>query len=138
MHILVLVSFYFFVIFFFSSACLLSLPVLSSPFIIFSRSPLTCPNGQIQAFSKFPCQNKGLMDKYHIPQGVVLRYCSPEQIVTHRERREVIIPMIAFIEGGVTLSMGRITRDYLLNYRITFVAPRTQERARHETTTTHL
>ena len=31
---------------------------------------------------------------------------------------EVIIPMIAFIEGGMTLLMGRITRDYLLNHRI--------------------
>ena len=36
-------------------------------------------------------------DKYHIPQGVTLRYCSPEQIVSHREEGEVIIPMIAFI-----------------------------------------
>ena len=31
---------------------------------------------------------------------------------------EVIIPMIAFIEGGMTLPMGRITRDYLINHRI--------------------
>ena len=27
--------------------------------------------------------------------------------------------MIAFIEGGLTLSMGRITKDYLLNHRLT-------------------
>ena len=26
--------------------------------------------------------------------------------------------MIAFIEGGMTLPMGRITRDYLLNHRL--------------------
>ena len=26
--------------------------------------------------------------------------------------------MIAFIEGGMTLPMGRITRDYLFNYRL--------------------
>ena len=38
--------------------------------------------------------------------------------VTNREKGEVIIPMIAFIEGGMTLSMGRITRDYLINHRI--------------------
>ena len=55
--------------------------------------------------------------RYHIPQEVALRYCSPEQIVSHREVGEVIILMIAFI-GGVTLPMGRITRDYLLNHRI--------------------
>ena len=27
--------------------------------------------------------------------------------------------MIAFIEEGMTLPMGRITRDYLLNHRLT-------------------
>ena len=31
---------------------------------------------------------------------------------------EVIIPMIAFIEGGMTIPMGRITRDYLHAYRL--------------------
>ena len=27
--------------------------------------------------------------------------------------------MIAFIEGGMTLPMGRMTRDYLINHRLT-------------------
>ena len=31
---------------------------------------------------------------------------------------EVIIPMIAFIEGGMSFPMGRITRDYLRNHRL--------------------
>ena len=31
---------------------------------------------------------------------------------------EVIIPMIAFIEGGMTIPMGRITRDYLIPHRL--------------------
>ena len=56
--------------------------------------------------------------KYHIPQEVGLRYCSTEQIVTNKETGEVIIPMIAFIEGGMTLPMGRITRDYLITHRL--------------------
>ena len=43
---------------------------------------------------------------------------TPEQIVKHRKEGEVIIPMIAFIEGGMTLPMGRITWDYLINHRI--------------------
>ena len=38
--------------------------------------------------------------------------------VTNREKGEVIFPMIAFIKGGMTLPMGRITRDYLINHRI--------------------
>ena len=31
---------------------------------------------------------------------------------------EVNIPMIAFIEGGMTFLIGRITRDYLINHRL--------------------
>ena len=31
---------------------------------------------------------------------------------------EVVIPMIAFIEGGMTLPMGRVTRDYLRNHML--------------------
>ena len=31
---------------------------------------------------------------------------------------EVIIPIIAFIEGGMTLPMGKIIRDYLINHRL--------------------
>ena len=57
-------------------------------------------------------------ERYHILQEVGLRYCSPKQIMSHKREGEVIIPMIAFIEGGMTLPMGRITRDYLLNHRL--------------------
>ena len=56
-------------------------------------------------------------DKYHIPHEVSLRYCFREGLAFDREVREVIIPMIAFIEGGMTIPMGRITRDYLCNHR---------------------
>ena len=62
---------------------------------------------------------EGFKAKYHIPQGVALQYCAPDQIVTNREEGEVVIPMIAFIEGGMTIPMGRVTRDYLINHRLT-------------------
>ena len=58
---------------------------------------------------------EGFKTKYHIPQEVALLYCAPNQIVTDREEEEVVIPMIAFIEGGMTLPMGRVTRDYPIN-----------------------
>ena len=51
--------------------------------------------------------------------GVVLEYCSPDRVHTDREMGPVFIPMIAFIEGGMILPMGRITRDYLFNHRLT-------------------
>ena len=38
---------------------------------------------------------------------------------TYRQKSEIVIPMIAFIEGGMTLPMGRITRDYLINHKLT-------------------
>ena len=62
---------------------------------------------------------EGFRAKYHIPPGVVLEYCSLYRVYTDREMGQVVIPMIAFIEGGMMLPMGRITRDYLLNYRLT-------------------
>ena len=47
--------------------------------------------------------------RYHIPQGVALQYCALDQVLTNKEEGEVVILMIAFIEGGMILPMGRIT-----------------------------
>ena len=57
-------------------------------------------------------------EKYHIPQEVSLRYYPPEGIAFDREVGEVIIPMIAFIEGEMTLPIGWVIRDYLRNHRL--------------------
>ena len=62
---------------------------------------------------------KGFRAKYRIPQGVALQYCAPDRILTDREVGEVVIPMIAFLEVGMMLPMGRVTRDYLINHRLT-------------------
>jgi len=74
--------------------------------------------GRFESLVDSPSKIELFKEKYHIPQEVGLRYCSTEQIVTNREVVEVIIPIIAFIEGGMTLPIGRITRDYLINYRL--------------------
>ena len=50
---------------------------------------------------------------------MVLEYCPPEGVLTDREVGQVVIPMIAFIEGGMALPMRRITRDYLFNHKLT-------------------
>ena len=57
--------------------------------------------------------------RYCIPQGVVLEYCPSDRVLTDRDVGEVVIPMITFIEGGMTLPIRKITRDYLLNHRLT-------------------
>ena len=62
---------------------------------------------------------EGFKAKYRIPMGVVLEYCPPNQVLIDKRMGEVVIPIITFIEGGMTLPMGRITRDYLRNHRLT-------------------
>ena len=66
--------------------------------------------GRFASLVDSPSKIELFKEKYHIPQEVDLRYCFTKQIVTNREGGEVIIPMIAFIEGRMTLPMGRITR----------------------------
>ena len=57
--------------------------------------------------------------QYRIPNGVEIQHCEyDEWLVLNRPPESVIIPMIAFIEVGIELPMGRVTRDYLINYRL--------------------
>ena len=74
--------------------------------------------GRFKHFVDSDAGMEGFRARYHILQGVALQYCSPDQILIGRKKGEVVIPMIAFIEGGMTLSMGRVTRDYLINHRL--------------------
>ena len=74
--------------------------------------------GRFKYLVDSPALIKVFKEKYHIPQDVSLRYCPPEGIAFDREEGEVVIPMIAFIEGGMTLPIGRVTRDYLRNHRL--------------------
>ena len=62
---------------------------------------------------------EGFRAKYRILQGVALQYCALDQILTDKEVGEVVIPMIAFLEGGITIPMGRVTKDYLINHKLT-------------------
>ena len=55
---------------------------------------------------------------YHISRGVSLRYCLLGEWYALRKEWEIVIPIIAFIEGGMRLPMGRVTRDYLIAHRI--------------------
>ena len=52
---------------------------------------------------------EGFRAKYHILQEVALRYCPPYRIDFDKREGEVVIPMIAFIGGGMTLPMSRVT-----------------------------
>ena len=74
--------------------------------------------GKLEKLVDSPAYMEGFRAKYRIPLGVGLEYCSSEEILTKRKKGQVAIPMIAFIEGGMTIPMGRITRDYLRGHRM--------------------
>ena len=58
--------------------------------------------------------------KYRIPNGVKLQHCLlGEWLVMNRSHKSEVISMIAFIEGEMEIPMGRVTRDFLMNYRLT-------------------
>ena len=65
--------------------------------------------GRFKHLVDSPAGMESFRAKYHIPRGVALRYCLPNRVLTNKEEGEVVIPMIAFIEGGMTLPMGRVT-----------------------------
>ena len=74
--------------------------------------------GRFKHLVESPALIEVFKETYHIPQKVSLQYCPPEGIATDQEVGEVIILMIAFIEGGMTLPMSSVTRDYLRNHRL--------------------
>ena len=49
---------------------------------------------------------EGFRARYHISQGAALQYYAPDQILIDRKDGEVVIPMIAFIVGRMTLPIG--------------------------------
>ena len=58
--------------------------------------------------------------QYRILDSVELQHCEfGEWLVMNRPPSSVVISMIAFIEGGMEIPMGRVTRDFLMNYRLT-------------------
>ena len=56
--------------------------------------------------------------KYRIPPTVGMRYTAQGKKVGARKTGEMVIPMIAFIKGRMTIPMGTITRNYLRFFRL--------------------
>ena len=55
---------------------------------------------------------------YRIPSNVGLRYCEEGEWHFMRQGGEVVIPMIAFIEGGMRIPIRPMMRDYLRHFRL--------------------
>ena len=56
---------------------------------------------------------KNFRAKYNIPPNVSVRYAAQREWFDDRQTGEVVILMIAFIEGGTIILMGTITRNFL-------------------------
>ena len=71
---------------------------------------------------KILVESKERMEKfkadYRIPPNVGLRYCGEGEWHFLRQEGEAVIPMIAFIEGGMRIFMGPVMRDYLRFVRL--------------------
>ena len=56
--------------------------------------------------------------KYRIPPNVGVRYAAQGELFDDRKTREVVIPIITFIEEGMTIPMGTLTRNILRFFRL--------------------
>ena len=74
--------------------------------------------GKLEKMVDSPASMEGFRAKYRIPPEVGLKYCSLEEVLIKRRTGQVTIPVIAFVEGGMTIPMGRITRDYLRGHSL--------------------
>ena len=67
-------------------------------------------------------ESKEAMEKfvvdYKIPSNVGLRYCKEGDWHIMRREGEVVIFIIAFLEGGMRLPMRPVVRDYLRHFRL--------------------
>ena len=56
---------------------------------------------------------KKFRTKYRIPPNVGVRYAAQGEWFDDRKTGEVVIPMIVFIEGGMTIPIGTFTRNFI-------------------------
>ena len=74
--------------------------------------------GKFKCLVEFEEGMRSFRAKYRIPPTVGMRYATQGEWVDARKIGEVVIPMIAFIEDGMTIPMGTITRNYLRFFRL--------------------
>ena len=61
---------------------------------------------------------KSFRTKYNISPHVGIRYAAQGEWFDERKTGEVVIPMIAFIEGRMTIPIGTLTRNFLRFFRL--------------------
>jgi len=53
--------------------------------------------------------------KYNILARVEIEHCHLGKWYTKRPTDAIVIPMVAFIECGMQIPMGRVTKDFLIS-----------------------
>ena len=56
--------------------------------------------------------------RYNIPTNITIQYGKLGDWYTKRQTEDVVIPMIAFIEGGMRIPMDGVIRDFFNLFRI--------------------
>ena len=55
---------------------------------------------------------------YRIPPNMSLRHCKMGEWHLLRRMGEVVIPILAFVEGGMRIPMGPVMKGYLRHFRL--------------------
>ena len=55
---------------------------------------------------------------YRIPPSVNLRHCKIGEWHELRGTDDVVIPALAFVEGGMRIPIGPVVRDYFRHFRL--------------------
>ena len=67
-------------------------------------------------------ESKEAMEKfnadYKMPSNVGVRYCKECEWHIMRREGKAVIPIIAFLEGGIRIPMRPVMRDYLRHFRL--------------------
>ena len=74
--------------------------------------------GRFKHLVDFEEDMKKFRTKYRIPPNVGVRYVAQREWFDDRKTGEVVIPMIAFIEGGMAIPIGTFTRNFLRFFRL--------------------
>ena len=58
---------------------------------------------------------------YRIPPNVSLRHCKMGEWHLLKRMGEVVIPILAFVEGGMRIPMGPVMKSYLRHFQLALI-----------------
>ena len=74
--------------------------------------------GRFASLVDTPKGRESFKAKYNISTWVTIEHCLLGEWYTMRPKGVLVILMIAFIEGGMQIPMGRVIRDFFISHRL--------------------